>query len=41
METRADNVIINEDIDKSIIEPPPLIITKRNSIKKTSAKAWK
>ena len=41
METRADNVIINDDIDKSIIEPPALIIPKRGSIKKTSAKAWK
>lgn len=41
METRADNVISEDIIDKSIIEPPPLIITKRGSIKKTSAKAWK
>lgn len=41
IETRADNVISEDIIDKSIIEPPPLIITKRGSIKKTSAKVWK
>lgn len=39
---RADNVSHNEDIDKSIIEPPALIIPKRGSIKKNiAAKAWK
>ena len=37
-----DNVAHAEDIDKSIIEPPALIIPKRGSIKKnTAAKAWK
>jgi predicted RNase H-like nuclease (RuvC/YqgF family) len=38
----ADNIAHNDDIDKSIIEPPALIIPKRGSIKKnTAAKAWK
>lgn len=41
IETRADNVISEDIIDKSIVEPPPLIIPKRGSIKKTSAKVWK